>query len=534
MPTEVNKLTRKAVPLLVALAAILGSAAAKDGGSSNSSAQTATPIQHLVVIVEDNASFDHYFGTYPEAANPAGEPQFFARPGTPGVNRLSGTLLLNNPNLNPENGSGAANPFRLDRTQALTSWQNGGYGPEQEAINKGLMDLFPKTLGVAAQGVAGNTGVVMGFYDGNTVTALWNYAQHFVLSDNSFSTGFGPSTPGELNLISGQTNGVEMVNDPGSGSVADGGEGTLTVIGNADPLGDICSSPTHSQIRMGGKNIGDLLNAADVSWGWFQGGFDLTLTNSNGTTGCNRSTTGSFSGATATDYSPDRAPFMYFASTSNPMHTRPTSVAEIGHNGPANHQYDINDFFTAAHEGNLPAVSFLKPIAAQDGSDPLEEQAFVVNVINFLQHQENDWQSTAVVIMFASSGGWYDHALPPLVNPSSSPADALTGAGACGDGSSALPGVAVTHAQGRCGFGMRTPLIVVSPWAKDNFVDHTLTDQTSVLRFIEDNWLAGQRIGQGSFDATTNSLIQMFNFSVVRNSDTRYLYLDPVTGQILN
>ncbi|HXM87850.1 MAG TPA: alkaline phosphatase family protein, partial [Candidatus Acidoferrum sp.] len=77
---------------------------------------TATPIKHLVVIFPENISFDHYFATYPVAANLADEPPFYAQPGTPTVNGLSGALLTNNPNfLNSANGSGAINPFRLDR-----------------------------------------------------------------------------------------------------------------------------------------------------------------------------------------------------------------------------------------------------------------------------------------------------------------------------------------------------------------------------------------------------------------------------------
>ena len=92
---------------------------------------TATPIKHLVVIFQENVSFDHYFGTYPHAANPAGEPAFRTLPGTPSVNGLSGTLLTNNPNAsNPDNGTGATNPFRLDRSQAATSDQDHDYMPE--------------------------------------------------------------------------------------------------------------------------------------------------------------------------------------------------------------------------------------------------------------------------------------------------------------------------------------------------------------------------------------------------------------------
>ncbi|HUL14526.1 MAG TPA: alkaline phosphatase family protein [Terriglobales bacterium] len=499
---------------------------------------TKTPIKHLVVVFQENISFDHYFGTYPSATNPAGEPQFHARKGTPTVNGLSGALLNNNPNsLNSGNGAGATNPFRLDRSQAATADQNHSYGPEQAAVDFGLMDLFPKSVGTSgpppnAPPIADTKGLTMGYYDGNTVTALWNYAQHFAMSDNSFDTEFGPSSPGAIDLVSGQTNGTaEVLN--GTTYETDGGDGTLTLVGDADPIGDVCSAPTRNQVQMSGKNIGDLLTAAGVTWGGFMGGFDLTATNSNGTTGCNRSSTSAYTGTTA-DYIPHHAFFQYYASTANPTHARPASPTEIGHKGQANHDYDLSDFYAAVKSGNFPAVSFLKAIAIQDGhagySNPLDEQTFIVNLVNFLE-KTPEWSSTAVVILYDDSDGWYDHQMGPIVNQSTSPADALTGAGQCGNGSTALPGVdpGNEHAQGRCGYGPRQPLMVISPWARENFVDHTVTDQTSVIHFIEDNWLGGKRIGAGSFDALSNSIEQMFDFDHCRMDDP--LFLDPTTGE---
>jgi phospholipase C len=496
-----------------------------------------TPIKHLVVIFQENVSFDHYFGTYPNATNPAGEPSFHAKRGTPTVNGLSRALLNNNPNLNPANGAGATNPFRLDRSQAATSDQGHGYLAEQEAFDNGVMDLFPLFVGKAGPppagtGVTSTKGLNLGYYDGNTVTALWNYAQHFALSDNSYSTGFGPSTPGAINLIAGQTNGV--INSTAPFAVVDGGDGSLTDVSDADPTGDVCSS-TSANFSMKGRNVGDLLNAAGVSWGSFMGGFDLTVVNPNGTTGCKRTSTGVAS--TTADYIPHHAWFQYYASTANPNHTRPASIAEIGHAGPANHNYDVNDFFAAVKAGNFPAVNFLKAPAFQDGhagySDPLDEQTFLVNVINFLQTRP-EWSSTAVVIMYDDSDGWYDHQIGPILNQSHSTADALTGPGLCGNAAdaTALPGVDSTnpHALGRCGLGPRQPLLVVSPWARKNFVDHSVTDQSSVLRFIEDNFLGGERIGQGSFDAITNSISQMFDFSR-DDEDQGKLFLDPSTGE---
>jgi phospholipase C len=505
---------------------------------------TATPIQYLVVIFNENVSFDHYFGTYPNALNPAGENKFVAAANTPTVNGLTAALLTNNPNLNPANGTGATNPFRLDWTQAPTADQDHDYMPEQQASDAGLMDLFPLYTGTAGPppeggGIVDTTGLVMGYYDGNTVTGLWNYAQHFALSDNSYGTTFGPSSVGVMNLVSGQTNGVVPYLN-GTGDFVPGGpDGSLTNIGDPDPLGDVCSSPTRNQAQMGGVTIGDLLNSAGITWGGFMGGFNLSIENPNGTTGCARSTTSNITGVKETDYIAHHSLFAYWPSVANLTHARPVNVAEIGNAGPANHQYDINDFYAAVRGGNQPAVSFLKAPAYQDAhpgySDPIDEQNFVVNTINFLQNPANNanWNSTAVIVMYDDSDGWYDHELGPIVNTSTGPQDALTGPGACGTGATSLPGYAGAavnpHALGRCGYGPRLPLLVISPYAKQNFVDHTVTDQTSVIHFIEDNWLGGQRIGNGSFDAIASSISQMFDFNKLRTNGT--LCLNPTTGE---
>jgi phospholipase C len=519
---------RKASALLLVLITALGpSSLPAFAASQPAGTATATPIQHLVVIFQENVSFDHYFGTYPNATNPAGEPVFKAVPNTPTVNGLTNALLNNNPNLNPANGAGASNPFRLDRSQAVTPDQDHDYTAEQLAFDAGLMDLFP--LDTSSGG-----NEVMGYFDGNTVTALWHYAQFFSMSDNSYGTTFGPSTPGVINLISGQTNGVTATLNGTGDEISGGSDNSLTVIGDPDPLGDVCSNPTRNQVTMGTKNIGDLLNAAGVTWGSFMGGFNLSIVNPNGTTGCSRSSVNAVDGVATGDYIPHHSFFNYYKSTANYVHTRPASLAEIGNPGRAHHQYDLEDFFAAAAIGNLPAVSFLKAQAFQDGhagySDPLDEQTFVVNTINFLETLPT-WSSTAVVIMYDDSDGWYDHQMGPIVNTSTGAADALTGPNACGNAATSLPGLnpANAHALGRCGYGPRLPLLVVSPWARQNFVDHTVTDQSSIIHFIEDNWLGGKRIGHGSFDGIASSITQMFNFTTMRSNGV--LFLNPSTGE---
>jgi phospholipase C len=508
------------------------------GGHGNDP-RTATPIKHLVVIFQENVSFDHYFGTYPFAENARGEPAFYAKPFTPPINGLTHRLLTKNPTAsNTANADAAINPFRLARAQAATADQDHGYTSEQRAFNGGKMDLFPLYTGRGEMLPGGEAseegkGQVMGYYDGNTVTAYWNYAQHFAMSDNHYGTGFGPSTPGAINLIAGQTAGVtDTLN--GTGAETDDGHGGLTMIGDPDPIGDVCASPTANQVTMGGRNVGDLLNERNITWGWFQGGFDLTRVNPDGSTGCTRRTLSKVTNATSNDYSPHHAPFQYYPSTANPTHARPSSIVAIGRSGDAaNHQYDLEDFYDALDAGNLPSVSFLKAAAYQDGhagySDPLDEQAFVVHVVNALQ-QSGDWRDTAVVIAYDDSDGWYDHQEPPHQNGSTGTTDALDGAGLC-KGRTTLPGLdGKTPAQGRCGFGPRLPLLVVSPWARENLVDHSVTDQSSITRFIEDNWLGGKRIGGGSTDASAGRLDSMFDFYLPRLFD-RKLILDESTGQ---
>src|SRR5581483_7568246 len=318
------------------------------------------------------------------------------------------------------------------------------------------------------------------------------------------------STPGALNLISGQTHGASAAS-----SVIDG-----TVIGDPDPLYDDCSGG--NTITMSGRNVGDLLNARNITWGWFEGGFKPSAT-TNGTAVCG-SSHNNIGGNSVRDYIPHHQPFQYYKSTANPHHLPPSSTDMIGRTDQANHQYDLQDFWTAVNAGKMPAVSFLKAAAYQDGhagySDPLDEQHFLVNTINQLERRP-EWQSTAVIIAYDDSDGWYDHVTAPIVSPSDTSADALTGDGMCG--------IARTGAyQGRCGYGPRLPLFVISPSAKRNFVDHSLTDQTSILRFIEDNWWLG-RIGDQSFDARAGSLFNMFNFFGWPFGDR--LFLDPITGE---
>ncbi len=561
---------------LASVSPVTGSA--EDGGGGG--AATATPIKHLVVIFQENISFDHYFGTYPHAANPAGEPRFVAKEGTPSVNGLSPALLNANPNL--------GNPQRFSRSEALTCDQGHDYTPEQNAVNHGAMDRFVQETGngpTRAQCVVPNLPnptpndyAVLDYFDGNTVTGLWNYAQHFAMSDNSFGTTYGPSTPGALNLVAGntypalcaaRTGATAAAGDPdvydGKGDVkpcpggvstaappgSTAGTGTGTVVSDPDQYYDACANPKITA-ALGGSNLGDLLTQHNVTWGWFNGGFsspsykpgvagsfdpatickgahyNIGAGAANVGKACVRHTPPQpIDAFCVTDYSAHHEPFQYYASTSNPHHLPPSSIAKIGQTDQANHQYDLADFWAAVDTGHLPSVSYLKAPKYQDGhagySDPLDEQTFLVDTINRLQ-KRSEWRSTAVVIAYDDSDGWYDHVLAPLTTQSQTGLDTLTAPGQCGPSASHVP----AGQQARCGLGPRLPLLVVSGFARKNYVDHSTTDQSSILRFAEDNWKLG-RVGGGSTDALTGTLTQMFDFG--HGPRAGRLFLDPTTGR---
>ena len=256
---------------------------------------------------------------------------------------------------------------------------------------------------------------VMNYYDGNTVTGLWNYAQHFAMSDNSFGTTFGPSAPGAINLVSGDTGGVDAA-PSGAGRatdgdvVADGQGGLLT--DQRRPAVTATTARAADAVAMTGTNIGDQLNAAGLSWGWFEGGFapntpytgtpDTTSTYDRAQRGRSKADmqrhpqrrrgarAGPGQWGTKADYIPHHEPFEYYSSTANPHHLAPkrlsavgTDTATPGRFNTANHQYDMSNFdalVAAIHEGTLsashfPAVSFLKAPGYEDGhaaySDPI-------------------------------------------------------------------------------------------------------------------------------------------------------------------
>ncbi|HVX34319.1 MAG TPA: alkaline phosphatase family protein [Solirubrobacterales bacterium] len=542
-----KKLLALGVAAMVAGATIVGISMSGAASPTAALPTPTTPIEHVVVIFPENISFDHYFGTYPNAVNGPGEPAFHALPGTPAVNGLGPALLTENPN--------QTNPERLAHDQALTCDMNHSYGPEQEAEDDGKMDLFVQktTGGGCAQETEKNKsnygphGIVMDYYDGNTVTALWNYAQHYALNDNSYDNQFGPSTPGAINLVSGDTEGA--VPGPSGNSNVKGG----VLQGDGEPRFDQCANastplestsvdgeavelPGGATVEMTGRNVGDLMNEHGVTWGWFQGGFEPS--GHDGTRPLCGQTMKNIGGADVASYVMHHEPFEYYKSTANLLHTAPSSAGEVGFSDPAgtpwshrvDHQYDISWFKRAIEAGNMPQVSFLKAPAAENGhagnSDPLDEQKFLVEQINMIESSPY-WKSTAIFIAYDDSDGWYDHQVGPTLFPSHTAGDHLTGTELCHFENESSK---VEH-DNRCGLGPRLPFLLISPYAKSNYVDNTLTEQSSILRFVEQNWSLGS-IGAGSEDVDSGTVDNMFEFGDARRAPK--LILDETTGEVVS
>lgn len=591
-PTTRLSRAGKATGAVIAGVGLIGGSLvyAATGGSADTSTpsaeavSTTTPIKHLVVLFGENVSYDHYFGTYPKAANTDGVP-FTALPNTP-----ANTNLLSNDAAALKDNPNSVSPFRFSYSQALTNSQGHGYSDEQKAVQGSStsatpgMDRFPESTSHNTCSTPDycTSGTSMGYYDGNTATGLWNYAQNYAMSDNSWDDVFGPSTNGALDVVSGQTYGAvsfaatsrgesptPAVNPDdatlpvaNNGSVSDNQLTSVvlptyngaapaaaqqvsvgTDIGDPDPAYDDCSTNNGNVAGMLGQNIGDVLNTRNISWGWFQGGFAATTAWDPSTPGSHAacaSTHNNIGAQPEKDYSAHHNPFAYYASTANPHHLAGTPGVTIGADDPqhrnsdgsytgANHQYDLSVFEDAIADDTIPAVSYVKADAYQDGhpgnSDPIDEQHFYTRVINALE-KSPEWKDTAVVIAYDDSDGWYDHVAPKILNGSN---NGVNGAAddqlVCTVPAGATATAPKTNTDGtiengRCGPSQRLPMLVISPYAKRNYIDHTPVGQASVVAFIEQNWglpSVDDETVSGSWDTRDGSIQGMFDFDAKPN-----------------
>src|SRR6266576_2928172 len=431
-------------------------------------------IEHVVVIYAENRSFDHLYGLFPGAdgiasATPEQKTQL-DHDGKP-LPHLPPVYDGGKPS--PKFPQGLPNgPFRIDappvnqRMDEVLPNPIHAYYHSREQINGGRNNMF------VAMSTAGAW--VMGYFDGSKMK-LWKWAQEYTLADHFFHAAFGGSflnhqwlvcacTPVSANAVSdGSTKDLHTILGANGLPTKDGQLTTKTTGDYAVNTIFPSSKPTIPAAQLPllhNMTIGDELSTAGISWAWYSGGWNNAV-----------------AGNADPLFQYHHQPFNYYANFAP------------GTAGRA-HLKDETDFIAAAQAGTLPAVSFVKPIGADNEhpgyTDVLRGEKHLLDLINDVRSGPN-WKDTAIVITYDEHGGFWDHAAPPT------------------DG----------HHSDIWGPGSRVPSIVISPLAKKHFVDHTLYDTTSILATIERRW---DLQPLGSRDAMANDLRRAFTMGV-GNSD---------------
>jgi phospholipase C len=359
--------------------------------------QPTTPIQHLVVLMQENHTFDNYFGTYP------------------GANGLpADTKMPVDPN-NP--AAGYVTPWHIGNATITDISHSASTFKDQ--YNNGKMDGFVSALNARNQ----DGKLSMGYYDGSDIPYYWNLADNYVLFDSFFSSAQDGSFANHMYWVAA----IPPVSPKGV------------------PLSQTLDSvPT----------IFDELQAAGVSWKFYVQNYDSTITYRNIGTSGNRASQVIW------------VPLLNF----DRFIDNPTLSSHI---------VDLSQYFTDLQNGTLPSVSYIVPSGASEHppSSLMSGQRFVKSIIQELM-RSSIWDNSAFLLSYDDWGGWYDHVKPIQVD--------------------------------QYGYGPRVPAIMVSPYAKSGYIDNTVLDFTSILKFIEQNWNVAPLSQR---DANANSLLSAFDFN---------------------
>jgi len=455
----------------VAVAALLSAVVLIPVTHATSGPRGIDHIQHFVVIDLENWSFDSLYGHFPGANGVTGAGTVIQvdKTGVP-YTLLPQPLDSNNeakvapgapPAVNPPDTrfpAGLPNrPFDLEQyvpPTAAIGDITGGFYQEQSAIDGGRMDRY-----VA---VGGSGALPLGSYDA-TRLPLGGLAKRFTLADEFFHAAFGSSMLNHLWLISAAT--PRWPGAPASMRAVLGPDGALKKSGAVTPDGYLVNTAfpakgPHPKVLAPGTTlvpalrtatIGDRLSAKHVSWAWYSGGWSDAI-----------------AGHPAKLFQFNHQPFAYFAKYAN------------GSPGQAAHLKDEADLVKAIRSNTLPAVSFYKPLGS-DNEHPgyanlLDGERHTADLINAIMAGK-EWKSTAIIVTYDENGGFWDHVAPPF--------------------------------RDKWGPGTRVPTIVISPFAKRGFVDHTTYDTTSILALIEHRF---GLLPLSSRDASAADLTNAFNF----------------------
>ena len=441
-------------------------------------------IRHVVIIMQENRSFDSFFGTYPGADGiPAKNGQFTVcvpDPRTKGCDK---------PYHDPSLVNGGAGHNLSDGIADIDGGKMDGFVKSAEdASTRGCASTNPPTPVCLPR----NPPDVMGYHDAREIPNYWTYAQDFVLQDHMFEPVDSWSLPAHLYLVSGwsahctSTNPDSCTNDPEQGGAAAGGLnlrdlpaafrscmaahgvthlGTSTSV--TDPkviaAGEACLrylTPADLQLLLGNNGGGEasqlglyswtdltyLLHRASVSWAYYvQSGIQPDCDDNPDQTaaGC--------------------APVKQGAGTPSIWNPLP-SFTDVKQDGQLGDIKNLSSFYAAAEQGTLPAVSWIAPTQANSDHPPANlatGQAYVTNLINTIMRGP-DWNSTAIFLTWDDWGGFYDHVVPPVVDQN--------------------------------GYGLRVPALVISPYARQGYIDHQILSFDAYNKFIEDDFLGGARL----------------------------------------
>jgi len=380
-----------------------------------------SPIQHLFVVVMQNSSFDHLFGTYPGGiALDASAPSY--QQIDQAGNTIQPQVLTN---LSPSDLNHTASSYQIAYDAGKMdkyAWENGDVS----------MDYFDNTsIGTAADGQQFGVGT------------LWGYAQQYALADNFFASAMA-SEPSNMLYM--------MAADVGTGN---------------DPYGypqlDTCTAGLYQQNQANGatitppltfQNVGDQLSASKISWGFYQEYFS---NEQNGT---------------CSNYVPQENPFQYFQTTANSTNVQ---------------NFTMSGLNTLLSSGTLPSVMWVQPAPTNSMHPGAGNIANGIEWLDgFVQAVKNspEWASSAIIVIWDESGGWYDH-VPPR------------------------------QLSGTIGFGARVPVLLISPFAKVNYVSHQQMDFVSILRFVQWNWALGPftAANQAAREQQSSDLCDLLNTS---------------------
>jgi phospholipase C len=435
---------RRALAMTLALAA---------GGVLVAPAGAATgihKIKHVVIIMQENRSFDSYFGTYPGAD---GIPGLAGHPGTvpcvPDPNAHACEQPYHNPDL-----TNAGGPHY--QQSAVTDVDGGRMDGFIKSV-EGAGDLDTDRISCPLDLKLPNCVDVMGYHDYHEIPNYWSYAENFVLQDHMFEPSLSWSLVSHLYMVSAWSARCTNALDPFScaadntfpdrdgipetnNSILDQiGGAALGLLQPAD-VDDLKNSPLPPDYAW--TDITYLLHKAGISWRYY----------------VERGTEPDCATGAMTCLPVPQA--VNSPEIWNPL----PDFTDVHQDNQLGNIQPTNDIFSAARTGTLPAVAWVTP-SGDDSEHPpsniLAGQAHTTNVINAIMRSP-DWSSTAIFLAWDDWGGFYDHVAPPVV-----------------DGQ---------------GYGLRVPGIVISPYAKRGYIDHQTYSFDAYLKFIEDDFLGGQRL----------------------------------------